>query len=279
MEVIDLAASKPVYTMTGFKDAQGALYVPESNLIFISDGALGVCNVYDGTTYKLARSIDDLPGADNIRYDGFSVRTYGAGLVHVAYRHGLRALDCRDEKPVFDIPLDTQSESFQFEAGTGRIFTNLPTLGYVAVANAGNVWWLTNGRCPDSNPSIRWRSIQRTIAFSSAAGIPPNWWFSTRRRARSSPARKELAPATIFGMTPSASGSICPAGKATSEFLSSATRINIPSSPKFQALPDASTSFFVPDFNRLYAPSTPYAGQPSAVQVFEAQPWTEYASG
>jgi hypothetical protein len=91
-------------------------------------------------SYKLVRRIDDLPGADNIRYDGFNVRTYGAGLVHVAYRHGLRALDCRDGKPVFDIPLDTQSESFQFEAGTGRIFTNLPTLGYVVVANAGNVW-------------------------------------------------------------------------------------------------------------------------------------------
>jgi len=34
----------------------------------------------------------------------------------------------------------------------------------------------------------------------------------------------------------------------------------------------ASTSFFVPDFNRLYVPATPYAGQPSAVQVFEVQP-------
>ena len=37
MEVIDLASAKPLHTITGFKDAQGALFVPQSNLIFISD--------------------------------------------------------------------------------------------------------------------------------------------------------------------------------------------------------------------------------------------------
>src|SRR5438132_12684812 len=81
MEVIDLAAAKPLHTITGFKDAQAALYVPETNLIFISDGELNLVNVYDGTTYKLVRSVTDLPDADNLRYDAFSARTYGAGLV------------------------------------------------------------------------------------------------------------------------------------------------------------------------------------------------------
>ena len=49
MEVIDLASAKPLHTITGFKDAQGALFVPQSNLIFISDGELNLVNVYDGT--------------------------------------------------------------------------------------------------------------------------------------------------------------------------------------------------------------------------------------
>ena len=135
MEVIDLAAAKPLHTITGFKDAQGALYVPESNLIFISDGELGLVNIYDGTTYKLVRSVTDLPDADNLRYDAFSARTYGAGLVDVAYRFGIRALDSRDGKSMFDIPLDAKSESFQIDRSTGRMFANLPTLGYVAVAS------------------------------------------------------------------------------------------------------------------------------------------------
>ena len=135
MEVIDLAAAKPLHTITGFKDAQGALYVPESNLIFISDGELGLVNIYDGTTYKLVRSVTDVPDADNLRYDAFSARTYGAGLVDVAYRFGIRALDSRDGKSMFDIPLDAKSESFQIDRSTGRMFANLPTLGYVAVAS------------------------------------------------------------------------------------------------------------------------------------------------
>src|SRR3989441_11539756 len=67
MEVIDLAAGKPLHTITGFKDAQAALFVPESNLIFISDGELGLVNIYDGTTYKLVRCVTDLPDADNLR--------------------------------------------------------------------------------------------------------------------------------------------------------------------------------------------------------------------
>ncbi len=135
MEVIDLASAKPLHTITGFKDAQGALFVPQSNLIFISDGELNLVNVYDGTTYKLVRSVTDLPGADNLRYDGFSARTYGAGLVDVAYQFGIRALDSRDGKPMFEIPLEGKSESFQVEMSTGRIFANLPTLGYIAVAS------------------------------------------------------------------------------------------------------------------------------------------------
>jgi hypothetical protein len=41
---------------------------------------------------------------------------------------------------------------------------------------------------------------------------------------------------------------------------------------KVPSVPGASTSFFVPELNRLYVPATPYAGQPAAVQVFEVQP-------
>jgi hypothetical protein len=45
-----------------------------------------------------------------------------------------------------------------------------------------------------------------------------------------------------------------------------------PLSAKIPSVPGASTSFFVPELNRLYVPATPYAGQPAAIQVFEVQP-------
>jgi hypothetical protein len=54
MEVIDLAAGTPLRTITGFKDALGALFVSESNLIFISDGELGVCHYYVRHQYGTA---------------------------------------------------------------------------------------------------------------------------------------------------------------------------------------------------------------------------------
>src|SRR3989442_15997649 len=53
MEALDLAAAKPLHTITGFKNAQGALYVPETNLNFISEGELNLGNVDYGTTYNM----------------------------------------------------------------------------------------------------------------------------------------------------------------------------------------------------------------------------------
>jgi hypothetical protein len=272
MEVIDLAAGKPLRTITGFKDAQGALFVPESNLIFISDGELGVCNVYDGTTYKLVRSIDDVPGADNIRYDAFSARTYGAGLVHVAYRKGLRALDSRNGKPVFDIPLDAQSESFQFEASSGRIFANLPTLGYIAVASAGKRLVLDKWPLPGFKPFypmaldapnhrlfIGSRNPAKLVVLNADSGkivttvdgvghTDDLWFDAAHKRIYMSGGDGEIA---VFEQRDADHYQLM---------------------AKIASVPGASTSFFVPQFNRLYVPATPYAGQPSAVQVFEVQP-------
>jgi hypothetical protein len=272
MEVIDLAAGKPLHSITGFKDAQAALFVPESNLIFVSDGELGVCNIYDGATYKLVRSINDVPGADNIRYDAFSARTYGAGLVHVAYRKGLRALDSRDGSPVFDIPLDAQSESFQFEARTGRIFANLPTLGYVAVASSGKRVVLDKWPLPGFKPFypmaldaanhrlfIGSRNPAMLVVLDTESGkivtsvegvghTDDLWFDAAHKRLYMSGGNGEIG---VFEQ------------RDADHYALTA---------KIASVPGASTSFFAPEFNRLYVPATPYAGQPSAVQVFEVQP-------
>src|SRR3989454_3627977 len=47
MEVIDLAAAQPLNTITGFKEAQAGLYVPETNLLFFSVGELNLVNTSD----------------------------------------------------------------------------------------------------------------------------------------------------------------------------------------------------------------------------------------
>jgi len=272
MEVIDLASAKPLHTITGFKDAQGALFVPQSNLIFISDGELNLVNVYDGTTYKLVRSVTDLPGADNLRYDGFSARTYGAGLVDVAYQFGIRALDSRDGKPMFEIPLEGKSESFQVEMSTGRIFANLPTLGYIAVASENKRLvldkWQVQGFKPfypmaldtmNHRLFIGSRNPARLVVLDTESGkivtsvegvghTDDLWYDAAHKRLYMSGGDGEIA---VFDQRDAD---------------------HYPLIAKIPSVPGASTSFFAPELNRLYVPATPYAGQPAAVQVFEVQP-------
>jgi hypothetical protein len=141
VEVIDLAAGKVVHTISGLREPQGIFYAPESKLLFVADGQLGTCRIYDGSTYKLVRSEPDLKDADNIKLDERSARTYGVGLVHVGYgsgaASGLRALDTRDGRPMFEIPLDGHPESFAALKATTGMFVNVPSEGYIAVADSG----------------------------------------------------------------------------------------------------------------------------------------------
>ena len=272
MEVIDLASAKPLHTITGFKDAQGALFVPQSNLIFISDGELNLVNVYDGTTYKLVRSVTDLPGADNLRYDGFSARTYGAGLVDVAYQFGIRALDSRDGKPMFEIPLEAKSESFQVEMSTGRIFANLPTLSYIAVASENKRLVLDKWQMQGFKPFypmaldtmnhrlfIGSRNPPKLVVLDTESGkivtsvegvghTDDLWYDAAHKRLYMSGGDGEIA---VFEQRDADHYQLI---------------------AKIPSVPGASTSFFVPELNRLYVPATPYAGQPAAVQVFAVQP-------
>src|SRR5579863_7681598 len=89
VEVIDLGAGKVLHTITGFSMAQAALYVPETNLIFVADGEMNFVNIYDGTSYELVRSMPALENADNLRYVPANPRYGGgSGTVMLGYGEG-----------------------------------------------------------------------------------------------------------------------------------------------------------------------------------------------
>jgi len=141
VEVIDLAAGKPVHTISGLRMPQGLLYVPDSNLLFVADGDQAAANVYDCSSYKLIRTESDLKDADSVGYDGRSANTYGVGLVHVGFgsgaEAGIIALDAKSGKPMFEIPVDGHPKSIQFLKATNRMYISVPMAGYIAVADSG----------------------------------------------------------------------------------------------------------------------------------------------
>jgi hypothetical protein len=126
LDVIDLKAGKPVKQVPGQGKIQGVAYAPDLSRIFVGNGADGVCNVFDGKTYKLLHALR-MPDADNVRFDP------ATGLVYVG--HAERALTAFDAK-TFDVKatvrLTGPPEAFQLDPERKRLYVN--TVGPTAVA-------------------------------------------------------------------------------------------------------------------------------------------------
>src|SRR5262249_62019307 len=75
LDVVDLKAGALVKQIPGQGKAQGVAYAPDLDRIFVGCGTDGLCNAFDGRTYKLLHSLK-LPDADNVRYDPRTHRGY-----------------------------------------------------------------------------------------------------------------------------------------------------------------------------------------------------------
>jgi DNA-binding beta-propeller fold protein YncE len=122
VEVLDLRAGKHIHSITGLHEPQGVGFIPEFNKIFITNAKSGACDVFDGSSFKLIKTIKFSDDADNIRYDATARRVYvgyGSG--------GLGIIDVANSDQIGDIKLDGHPESFQLEKSGPRIFVNIPT--------------------------------------------------------------------------------------------------------------------------------------------------------
>jgi DNA-binding beta-propeller fold protein YncE len=130
VEVVDLRAGKRIRSITGLHEPQGVSFIPEFNKIFVANGKGGVCDVFDGESFKLIKSVKFSDDADNIRYDAAARRVY------VGYGSGaLGIIDAANGNQLGDIKLEGHPESFQLEKSGPRIFVNIPTSQKVVVVD------------------------------------------------------------------------------------------------------------------------------------------------
>jgi hypothetical protein len=130
VEVIDLAAGKRLRTIAECSTPQGLAFVPEKNLLVIANGGSGTVKILDASSFKTVHSIENLPDADNVRYDAKS------GLIYVGYGDGaLAVIRPATGELLADIKLGGHPESFQLEQNGSRIFVNVPGTRQVAVVD------------------------------------------------------------------------------------------------------------------------------------------------
>lgn len=128
LDVVDLKAGKLVKQITGQAGIQGLAYAADLDRLYAGLGTGGYCNVFDGNTYKLLKTIKYADDADNVRYDP---RTH---LVYVAHAEkGLGVIDGATLERKADITLPGSAESFQLEASRPRLYLNIPSPSQVVV--------------------------------------------------------------------------------------------------------------------------------------------------
>ncbi len=131
LEVIDVAQGKRSRSITGLREPQGVVYVPELDQVVVANGEDGTVRTFDAKSFMTVSSLTVGDDADNVRYDaagGKLVVGYGAGA--------LGFIDAKSHKLIGTVKLSAHPESFQLEKSRPRIYVNVPNANHIAVVDS-----------------------------------------------------------------------------------------------------------------------------------------------
>ena len=130
VDVIDLAAGKPIHRITHLPEPQGIAYVPKADMLVVANAGDGTVRLFRGGDYTAAGSVALGADADNVRIDprdGSVLVGYGSG--------GLAIIDPSAGTQVTQIPLPAHPEAFALDPAADRVFVNEPDAGRIVVAD------------------------------------------------------------------------------------------------------------------------------------------------
>ena len=130
VEIVDLAAGKPLHRIRGLKEPQGVAYVEQADIIFTANAGDGSVRTYRGADFTALERFDLGRDADNIRIDPRN------GTVVVGYGNGsLAIIDPASRAVIGTVALHGHPEGFQIDPAAGRAFVNVPDAGQIAIVD------------------------------------------------------------------------------------------------------------------------------------------------
>jgi YVTN family beta-propeller protein len=127
VEVVDLANRKLIHSITGLREPQGVLYVPNLQRLVVANAGNGAVIFYDSRSYAELARVDLGDDADNLRFDGSHIYVgYGSG--------GIAVIDPATIRKVGDLALKGHPESFRLD-DSDRIFINVPDEGEIVTGD------------------------------------------------------------------------------------------------------------------------------------------------
>ena len=126
--VVDVVARQVAHRIAGLRHPQGVGYLPSLDLLFVANATDGSVHLFSGPDYAAAGRLDLGADADNVRIDAAANRVlvgYGDG--------GIATIDPASRRKGLDVALPAHPESFQKDAGSHRVYANLPDAKAIAV--------------------------------------------------------------------------------------------------------------------------------------------------
>jgi DNA-binding beta-propeller fold protein YncE len=137
VEVFDLHTGKPLRSIAGFDTPHSVLYLPETDRLFVVDGGMGgSCQIVDGTSYKVLKSIKLSADADALAYDAASHLLYvGNGGKEAGNDYSLiSVIDTARGEKVADIKVaSTNLEAMALEKGGSLLYVNIRDKNQIGV--------------------------------------------------------------------------------------------------------------------------------------------------
>ena len=130
-EVVDLQAGKWVHSIPGFKKAQGALFIPELNKLFLATGDDGMLRIFRGDTLELLDSIHLEPGPNRVVYEPKSKLVYiGYSGKDAGKDYGeVGIIDAQRDKHVGDIKVVAHPSELLLDKAGKTLFV------FISIAN------------------------------------------------------------------------------------------------------------------------------------------------
>jgi DNA-binding beta-propeller fold protein YncE len=128
LDIVDLKTGKLHAQKANQTAIQGIAYAPDFDRIFVGLGSNGLCNVFDGDSYKALKTVKFKDDADNVRYNPV------AKVVYVAHAEKeLGVIDAKSYAVKKNISLPEAAEGFVIETKRPRLYLVTPSPSLLVV--------------------------------------------------------------------------------------------------------------------------------------------------
>jgi DNA-binding beta-propeller fold protein YncE len=178
VEVFNLATGKPVHSIKGFDTPHSILYVPDADKLFVIDGGKGgSCQILNGTTYAVLKSIKLSEDADAMVYDAANHLLYvGNGGKEAGNDYSLvTVIDTTKGESVGDIKLpSTNLEAMALQKSGSLLYVNMRDKNQIAVVDRKtkslvSTWQLN--KVAHNTPMVLDEAHQRLLIAGRKPGV------------------------------------------------------------------------------------------------------------